>query len=251
MPNEKFLTVQGIPLAYNQRLCKSATVGLLFLGGFASDKEGSKALALEALAEERGYDFVRFDYLGHGNSGGDFAKEGCISRWRTDALAVLDQLTQGPQILVGSSMGGWLALLLAKARPERLKAVVGLAAAPDFAIDLTPKKLGYKALKIIETEGVYYEPTPYGPDPYIWTSLLLEDAKTQRVLDGSTVLPCPLHLIQGREDPDVPWTHAMKILQTLSAPLMDLTLVRDGDHRLSRDQDIDLICRTVARYAEA
>lgn len=251
MSNEKFLNVQGTPLAFNQSSCKSATVGVMFLGGFASDKEGSKALALEAMAQKRGYDFVRFNYLGHGNSGGDFETEGCISRWRNDALAVLDQLTEGPQILVGSSMGGWLALLLAKARPERLKAVVGIAAAPDFATELTPEKLGPGALKIIEEEGVYYEPTPYGPDPYIWTRLLLEDAKTQRVLDDKTTLPCPLHLIQGREDPDVPWTHALKILHTVSAPRINLTLIADGDHRLSRDEDIALICETVAGYADS
>lgn len=250
MSKENFHEVQGIPLAYNQHLSKSATVGLMFLGGFASDKEGSKALALESLAVERGYDFLRFDYLAHGNSGGDFATQGCISRWLTDALAMIDTFTRGPQVLIGSSMGGWLALLLSKQRPERLKALVGLAAAPDFATDLTPKMLGDAALAQIEREGVYYAPTPYGPDPYIWTKLLLDDGKEQRILDGSLTLPCPLHLIQGQQDPDVPWDHALKILQTVQAPLINLSLIADGDHRLSRDQDLDLICRTVAHYAD-
>ena len=250
MSSEKYHEVQGIPLAYNQHLSKSATVGLMFLGGFASDKEGSKALALEALALERGYDFLRFDYLAHGNSGGDFETQGCISRWLTDVLAMLDEKTRGPQVLIGSSMGGWLALLAAKARPERLKAVVGIAAAPDFATDLTPEKLGPEALAEIDAKGVYYEPTPYGPDPYIWTKLLLEDAKTQRVLDGGLSLPCPLHLIQGQEDPDVPWAHALKILQTVRAPRLDLSLIADGDHRLSREEDIALICKVAASYAE-
>lgn len=252
MCSEKFLEVQGVPLAYNQRSSKSATVGVLFLGGFASDKEGSKALALQALALERDYDFLRFDYLGHGNSGGDFQTQGCISRWRTDTLAMIDQLTPPhPLVLVGSSMGGWLALLAAKARPKRIKAVVGIAAAADFATELTPAKLGVQALATLEREGVYFEPTPYGPDPYIWTKLLLDDAKTQRVLDGSLTLPGPLHLIQGQQDPDVPWMHALRTLAAVQAPLLNLTLIADGDHRLSRDQDLALICETVARYAEA
>lgn len=249
MSKQNFLEVQGVPLAYNQSLSKSATVGLMFLGGFASDKEGSKALALENLALQKGYDFLRFDYLAHGQSGGDFEKEGCISRWLEDTLAMLDERTRGPQILLGSSMGGWLALLAARARPERLKAVIGIAAAPDFATDLTPQKLGPAALREIEAKGVYYEPTPYGPDPYIWTKLLLEDAKTQRVLDGSLTLNCPLHLIQGQRDPDVPWTHALKILQAVSAPRSDLSLIREGDHRLSREEDLALICEVAQRYA--
>ena len=249
MPNQEFLNVQGVSLAYNRHLSKRATgapqVGLMFLGGFASDKEGSKALALEELAMERDIDFLRFDYLAHGQSGGDFEAEGCISRWLSDTLAMIDQLTRGPQIVVGSSMGGWLALLAAKHRPVRLKAVVGIAAAPDFATELTPTKLGPEALAEIEKNGVHYEPTPYGPDPYIWTKLLLDDAKTQRVLDGSLALPCPLHLIQGQEDPDVPWSHALKILETVKAPRTDLTLIADGDHRLSREEDLALLREVV------
>ena len=249
MSSEKYLNVQDVSLAYNQNLSKDATVGLMFLGGFASDKEGSKALALEALALERGFDFLRFDYLGHGRSGGDFQRQGCISRWLDDAKAMLDTLTRGPQVLIGSSMGGWLALLLAKQRPERVKALVGIAAAPDFATDLTPHKLGPEALRLIEEKGVYFEPTPYGPDPYIWTKLLLDDAKSQRVLDASTTLSCPLHLIHGQQDPDVPWEHTLKILQTVKAPRLDLSLIADGEHRLSREEDLAQICETVARYA--
>ena len=252
MSNQEFLQVQGAWLAYNRHLSKQDTgdgqVGLMFLSGFASDKEGTKALALEALALEHDVDFLRFDYLGHGQSSGDFQTQGCISRWLDDVLAMMDQLTRGPQILIGSSMGGWLALLAGRQRPGRLKAIVGLAAAPDFATDLTPQKLGSQALAEIEAKGVHYEPTPYGPDPYIWTKLLLDDAKTQRVLDGSLNLPCPLHLIQGQKDPDVPWSHALKILQTVTAPRLDLTLIADGDHRLSRDEDLMLIKRSVEAF---
>ena len=250
MTEQDFLTVQGVPLAFNRHTSPRAKVGLLFLGGFASDKEGSKALALEALAVARGYDFLRFDYLAHGNSGGDFQTQGCISRWLDDATAMLDEQTQGPQVLIGSSMGGWLALLLAQRRPERVQALVGLAAAADFATELTPKTLGAAALRQIDEQGVYFQPTPYGPDPYIWTKLLLEDAKQHCVLDGTLNLPCPLHLIQGQQDPDVPWHHALKTIESVKAPQICLRLLADGDHRLSRDQDLSLICATVRSYAE-
>jgi len=247
MTNERTLVVDEVELAFNRHQSNSAKVGIVFLGGFASDKEGSKALALESLAIECDFDFLRFDYLGHGRSGGDFKTQGCISRWLRDAIAMLDEQTSGPQVLVGSSMGGWIALLLACRRPERVKAIVGIAAAADFAIELTPEKLGSRALKEIQDKGVYYEDTPYGPDPYIWTKLLFEDAKSNQVLTGSLRLPCPLNLIQGKNDPDVPWQHALKTLEKVSASKANLTLIEDGDHRLSRDSDIELICEIVER----
>ena len=162
---------------------------------------------------------------------------------------MIDTLTTGPQILIGSSMGGWLALLVAKYRPQRLRALIGIAAAPDFTLDLIPHKLGASGLAALKADGVYYEPTPYGPDPYIWTQLLFDDAAQHRVLDGNLTLPCPLHLIQGQQDPDVPWAHGIKIIENVSAPQMHLSLIADGDHRLSREQDLDLICEIVNRYA--
>lgn len=232
----------GIRLAYASLPGSSPTV--VFIHGFMSDMEGGKALALEASCRARGQAFLRFDCSGHGKSEGRFT-DGTISRWRDDVLAVVDALTQGPLLLVGSSMGGWLALLAAQARPERVRGLVLLAAAPDFTdwgtyADFTPEQRA-----ALERDGQVAIPSEYGPDPYIYTKALIDDGAANRLLTGPIDFNGPVRLLQGQEDPDVPWEIALKIAEKLTTPNVRLHLVKDGDHRLSRPEDLDLLCAVV------
>lgn len=234
-------TDHGTDIAYHQTL--GAGPGVVFLGGFMSDMEGSKALELEAYCKREGRAFVRFDYMGHGQSSGAFA-DGTIGLWLKDTLAVIDQLTTGPQILVGSSMGGWLALLAAKARPGRVKALVGIAAAPDFTVrhwqELSPEDQ-----KTIIDTGRLEVPTDYGPDPYVFTRALFEDGWRNRVNHGPIHLDIPVRLIQGTCDPDVPWQTARSIADNLVSNDVEVILVPGGDHRLSEPNDLKRLVRTV------
>ena len=209
---------------------------VVWLGGFRSDMAGTKAQALAdwALAEGRGY--VRFDYLGHGESSGAF-ENGTISRWRADALAVIDELTTGPLVLVGSSMGGWLACLVAAVRPERLAGMVLIAPAPDFTEKLMAPEMDAAAKVEMAETGVWLRPSAYG-EPYPITRALLEDGARWSILPGPVPVEAPVRILQGGADPDVPWRHALELAQALKAEDVVFTLVRDGDHRLSRPQDI-------------
>lgn len=218
--------------------------GIVFLGGFKSDMTGTKALALEAFARERGLDFLRFDYFGHGASSGSF-EDGCIGRWAEDSVAALDALTEGPQILVGSSMGGWLMLLTALARPERVAGLVGIAAAPDFTEDLMWAEFSEDVRRRIMAEGRYERPSEYSDDPYVITRKLIEDGRNHLLLRGPIALSCPVRLLHGMRDPDVPWQVSTRLAEALAGDDVSVTLVKDGDHRLSREQDLALLRRTV------
>lgn len=220
---------------------------LVWLGGFKSDMTGSKAQALADWALAEGRDFLRFDYFGHGISSGDFAS-GTISQWRDDVLAVLDQLTSGPVVLIGSSMGGWLACLAALARPERVASLVLIAPAADFTDKLMQPSLSPEAVLAIEQDGFWMRPSDYGDAGYPITKALLEDGRQWSILPGPVAIDCPVRILQGGQDPDVPWDHALTLAQALAGPDVVFTLIRDGDHRLSRPQDI---ARLIAAVGDA
>ncbi|MFN3231382.1 MAG: alpha/beta hydrolase [Alphaproteobacteria bacterium] len=210
--------------------------GVVFLGGFMSDMSGTKATMLDDYCRKRGQAYVRFDYSGHGVSGGDF-KDGTIGQWAADAVAVLDQVTQGPQLLVGSSMGGWIALLLARARPDRVAGFVGIAAAPDFTEDMMWADFDETIRETLRTEGLYYQPSDYD-DPYPITMRLIEEGRNNLVLRSSLLLNCPVRLIQGMQDPDVPWQTALRLAEHLTADDVEVTLVKNGNHSLSEPADL-------------
>jgi pimeloyl-ACP methyl ester carboxylesterase len=215
-----------------------------------SDMTGGKALALEAFCRARGQAFVRFDYAGHGQSSGRF-EDGTIGAWTEDALAVLDRVAQGPQVIVGSSMGGWIALNLALARPDRLKALVGIAAAPDFTEDLIWHDLPMEAQMALETDGVIYEPSEYSEKPYPITMNLIHEARDHLRLRGEIAVDVPVRLLHGMLDPDVPWKRSLMLARKLRTPDVRVVLVKDGDHRLSREQDLALLTRTVEELLTA
>ena len=218
---------------------------LVWLGGFKSDMSGSKAQALADWAHAEGREFLRFDYFGHGISSGDFAR-GKISLWRDDVLAVLDELTSGPVVLIGSSMGGWLACLVALARPERVKSLVLIAPAADFTDKLMQPSLSPEALLAIDQDGFWMRPSDYGDEGYPITKALLEDGRQWSILPGPVAITCPVRILQGGQDPDVPWDHALTLAQALAGPDVVFTLIRDGDHRLSRPQDIARLIEMVS-----
>jgi len=218
--------------------------GVMFLGGFMSDMTGTKATSLEAWAVREGLEFTRFDYQGHGASSGRF-DEGTIGLWAEDALAVLDKVTSGPQILVGSSMGGWMMLLTALSRPERVAGLVGIAPAPDFTEDLMWDLFDESIRREITEKGVWNRPSEYGPEPQPITRTLIEDGRNRLLLRGPIAFDKPVRLLHGMRDPDVPWQVSLKLAEALTTDDVRVTLIKDGDHRLSRDQDIDLLCRTV------
>lgn len=218
--------------------------GLVFLTGFRSDMGGGKAVALERWARDQGRAFVRFDYHAHGASSGDWA-DGSIGRWRDDALAVLDRLTDGPQILVGSSMGGWIALLLALARPERVAGLMGIAPAPDFTERMIRPHLGDAERAALERDGRFIAPSAYDPAGYPITRHLLDEARAHLLLPGPVAVRCPVRLVHGQRDPDVAWQTSLDLAAALESPDVQVTLVKDGDHRLSRDGDIALMLRLV------
>ncbi|UWU92708.1 carboxylesterase [Bradyrhizobium sp. CB1015] len=225
--------------------------GLVWLGGFKSDMQGGKAVALDAWAHECGRAVVRFDYSGHGESSGDFA-DGTIGRWLEDSVAVLERFCDGPQILIGSSMGGWMALLLAREIKKRagtasLAGLVLIAPAPDFTEELMWKNFSPAVKREIETKGFWLRPSEYGDgSPYPITRNLIEEGRNHLVLGSAIDLGCPVRILQGAKDPDVPWQHAFKLTHRLPADDVVLTLIQDGDHRLSRPQDIARILAAVA-----
>lgn len=239
----------GVTIAYHRSPGKSP--GVVFCGGFKSDMTGTKAMALEQACQVAGRAFLRFDYFGHGQSDGAFV-DGTIGRWTADALAVLDQLSDGPQVIVGSSMGGWIMLLAALARPERVAGLVGIAAAADFTQALMEPELTAAARAALQRDGVWQRPSAYGEDPYPITQKLLEDGRRHLLLDRSIPLRCPVRLLHGMQDPDVPWRHSLKLIDALDSTDVTLTLVKGGDHRLSTPVDlarlttlVETLCREV------
>ena len=238
-----FLTTpQGRHIAYVQTQGKEP--GVVFLGGFRSDMTGSKALHLQAWAEATGRAFLRFDYSGHGQSRGDFV-DGAIGDWLEDAAAVIDILTTGPQVLVGSSMGGWIALLLARDHPDRVAGLVGIAAAPDFTETMWDSEFSAADRARLVDEGVILRPSDYSDEPYPITRRLIEDGRQNLVLASPLPLPVPVRLLQGTMDTDVPPAVALRLLDHVSSPDLRLTLVRDADHRFSTPACLALMVETV------
>ncbi len=242
-----FLTLADRRLAYQQLRAVSENerkAPLFFLSGYGSDMTGTKASFLAERCASTGRAFLRFDYRGHGASDGDFV-DGTIGAWFDDALAVFDQLTEGPQLLVGSSMGGWIALLLAKARPERVAGFVGVAAAPDFTEDLVRPRLTPAQRAQLEREGLTHDEDAPPDFRLPMTARLLDEARNHLVLRAPLPLNAPVHLLQGQRDADVPWGHALRLAEGLSGADVRVTLIKDGDHRLSRPQDLALLWQTV------
>lgn len=225
--------------------------GVIFMGGFRSDKEGSKALYLEQECKKRGQAFIRFDYFAHGQSSGDF-KLGTISRWKQDALDVIDNLADKNRkhILVGSSMGGWLMLLAALERQNRIHALVGLAPAPDFTEDLMYDMMSAEQKELLESQGFIEEPSAYSDLPYIITKNLIIDGRNNLLLKGKIDLQIPVRLFHGKQDKDVPYQWSDKIKNALTSPDVTITFVEDGDHRLSRDQDLPLLWGLVKELSD-
>ncbi len=232
----------GVELAWARQDGKSPTV--VFLPGFRSDMAGEKATALAAFCAERGQAMLRFDYSGHGTSGGRF-EDGTVGRWTDDALAMIDRRTDGPLILVGSSMGGWIALLAALARPDRVAGLIGIAAAPDFTEALMWPAMTLEQRATLMRDGVIHRPSQYGaPTPI--TRALIEDGRGRLLLNAPIDLDCPVRLLHGQRDPDVPWELALRIAERVTGNDVQVVLVKDGDHRLSRPQDLALLRRTLA-----
>ena len=209
---------------------------------------GTKALYLEEYCRSRGRAYVRFDYFGHGASSGDFA-DGTIGRWRDDAIAVIDSLTEGPQILVGSSMSGWIMLLAALARPQRIAALVGVAAAPDFTEELLWPRLTPAQRREIEERGRVVLPSVYDTAGYLYTRALFEDGRCHLLLGGPIPLDIPVRLLHGLRDESVPWRLSLRLAERLASRDVTVTLIKDGDHRLSSPSDLALLARTLDALA--
>ena len=241
-----FLTrADGERLAWRRVAGEGPTV--VWLGGFRSDMTGTKAEALAEWAKAAGRGYLRFDYFAHGESSGDFL-QGSITRWREDALAVIDEMTKGPLVLVGSSMGGWISCLAAMARPERLHALALVAPAPDFTSKLMPLAIPPEGMAAIRETGVWLQPSEYGePNPITLT--LLDDGARWSILDAPVPITAPVRILQGGEDPDVPWHHALELAGALKSADVVFTLIKDGDHRLSRPQDIARLVAAVSEVA--
>ncbi len=221
---------------------------VVWLGGFKSDLTGTKAQALSNWAAERGRGFLRFDYSGHGASSGRF-EDGTISQWRDDALAAIDRLTEGPLVLVGSSMGGWIAALAALRRKERVAGMVFIAPAPDFTEVLIWEAMTGPERDEILRSGRAVEHSQYSEEPTVITRALIEDGRKHLILGGEIDISCPVRIIQGMADRDVPWRHALRFAECLATEDLELTLIKAGDHRLSKPHEIERIIRLVEQVA--
>lgn len=244
MPQEQERTDRGdgVELAWVRTAGRGPTA--VFLPGFKSDMTGAKALETEAFCAAHGHACLRLDYSGHGASGGAFV-DGTIGRWADDALVLIDRLTEGELVVIGSSMGGWIALLVALARPERVTGLIGIAAAPDFTEELMWASMTPSERAVLARDGVLHVPSQYG-DPYPVTSALIEDGRRRLLLGVPIPLACPVRLLQGQRDPDVPWRTALRLAERLEADDVQITLIKDGDHRLSRPSDLALLRRALA-----
>ena len=240
-----FLTTpQGRRLAYHRT--PGTGPGVVFLGGFKSDMTGTKAQFLQAWAEDRGRPFLRFDYSGHGQSDGDFL-DGAIGDWFEDALSAIETLTEGPQVLVGSSMGGWIALLVARAIPERIAGLIGIAAAPDFTQDLMEPSFTEAERAAMAATGRIEQPSDYDDGPYVITRRLIEEGRNRLVLRSPLPLPFPVRLLQGSADVVVPPSVALKLFDQADSPDLRLTLVKGADHRFSEPENLALLAETLDR----
>jgi pimeloyl-ACP methyl ester carboxylesterase len=241
----EFLDVDGRAIAFRRRA--GSEPGLVWLGGYRSDMKGTKAQALDEWCGQTGRAFLRHDYSGHGESGGRF-EDGTISRWLAESLAVFRAGTSGRQVLVGSSMGGWIALRMVQelqraGQGDRIAGLLLIAPAPDFTSELVWPKLTEAQKRELHDKGWFGQPSEYSDDPYVYTRALFEDAASNRVLEGIIDTHCPVTILQGMLDTAVPYTHALRLMEHLPADDVTLSLVRDGDHRLSRPQDIAMMLR--------
>jgi len=248
-PELRFLDVGGRRIAFRHRAGRSP--GVFWLGGFRSDMDGTKALALDRLAAERGTAMTRFDYSGHGASGGAF-DEGTISRWLEESMAVFEGVTSGEQIVVGSSMGGWLALLMNRALRERgvarITALVLIAPAVDMTEELMVPEMSEAEREALAEDGRIERPSAYAEEPDVITRALIEDGARHLMFGAPIVTGCPIAIVQGAEDTDVPPEHAIKLMSHLLSDEASLTLVPGGDHRLSSAADLDRLAEAVSRF---
>ncbi len=236
---QTFVRPDGSTIAYRRLSGKSP--GVVFLTGFKSDMTGSKALVVYELCRQRGQACLLFDYTGHGASSGAF-EDGTIGRWADDAMAAFDALTEGPQVLVGSSMGGWIMLLVALARSSRIAALLGIAAAPDFTHDLVLAGLSQSQRRALAANGVLLVPSHYSEEPTPITARLVAEGGSQLVLRrGVLPLEMPVRLLHGQDDSDVPWQTSLRLAAALASADVQVTLLKDGDHRLSRPQDLTVL----------
>jgi pimeloyl-ACP methyl ester carboxylesterase len=226
---------------------------VVWLGGFRSDMRATKAEALDRWAARSGRAYVRFDYSGHGESSGRF-EDATISQWLEDALTVVETFAPGPFLIVGSSMGGWLALLVTRALLKRQPArgpsgLVLIAPAVDFTERLMWERFSTDIQKAILETGVHLQPSLYAPEPYAITRALIEDGRRHLLLGGTITTGCPVHILQGMQDPDVPWRHALEVVEHLPGESVSTTLVKDGDHRLSREEDLERLIAAIEGIA--
>ena len=241
----EFLTTSnGHRIAYKKTAGSGPT--LIWCGGLKSDMEGTKAVHLEAWAKSNGRAYIRFDYFGHGQSSGDFI-DGTLSRWSADIGTIHQQICGGSVILVGSSMGGWAALLAALDHPETIAGLVLINPAPDFTEKLTVAGWSEAQIKALENDGVVYEPSGYD-EPYAYSKALIEDGRARQILDAPIDLSCPVRILQGHDDSVVPWTHSKQLIDLLGSEDMTYTLVSGGDHSLSRPSDLKLIETAISEF---
>lgn len=246
LPEPQYFTNSlGSKLAYIHR--ESANVTLVFLHGYMSDMYGDKAAALYAMAQDHNLGFLALEYTANGHSDGDFIKDGSIGRWANDALELIEAKQLSQLILIGSSMGGWLAFWLAKRLQQQVLAVVGVAPAPDFTQDLMPQSLGEEGLKTLKADGVVFEPNEWAEDGHVpWTLKLYEDGKDQLVMNAAFNLPhIKIRLLQGMADDVVPWTKATEIAEWLDDNDVEIWMSKDGDHRLSTIRDLKKLNATI------
>ena len=222
---------------------------VVFLSGYRSDMSGTKAQYLADLCRAQGYAMLRFDYSGHGLSSGQF-ENGSISAWTHDTLTVIKAAVDGPLILIGSSMGGWIMLLVALARSDRIAGLVGTAAAPDFTEDLMQNGFSAAQKRQLESQGFTEIPNCYDGEPYKITQALLDDGRSHLLLHSEIPLDCPVRLIHGTNDEDVPWQTSLKIAERLRSQDVETLFVKNGDHRLSEPEDLNRLCRTVGRLLD-
>lgn len=249
----QFLEAEHEKIAWLKR--EGDGCGLVWLGGWRSDMHGSKALHLDAVAVRQGFPLLRFDYSGHGLSTGHWSK-GTITKWVAESRAIFDRAAPDSCILVGSSMGAWIALRLVAelqkaGEGHRIKGIFLIAPAPDFSMELIEPKLTETERRDLAAKGWFEEKSDYLPEPNRWSQAFLDDGRKNRVLDGIIHTHCPVHILQGQKDEDVPFSHALKLVSHLPADRVTLTLVPDGDHRLSRPQDLALLEKTVLEMLQS
>ncbi|MEL6961305.1 MAG: alpha/beta hydrolase [Pseudomonadota bacterium] len=246
--------VGSLDLAGGRRLAfvhhAGRSPGIMFCGGFKSDMTGSKALSLERFFVKEGRAFTRFDYTGHGASSGTF-EEGTIGAWASDAIAMIDEATSGPLVLIGSSMGAWIMVLAAMARPKRVRGLVGIASAPDFTEDLMWGMATATQRDVLMREGRWEQPSAYSDEPYIYTRDLIEDGREHLVLRTPIPFQGPTHLIHGQDDPDVPWQTTLRLASALQSEDVTVELIKSGDHRLSKPHELRRIIDGTQRVLDA